>query len=418
MKSVPLFSLLCLGLGILPAQALEARLEKGAEGSYTLLVDGAPYVARGAGGESRLQLLKDCGANSIRTWGSEQTDLVIDEAARLGISVCAGLWIDHERHGVDYTDPVQFKTQVERHCRAVDRLKDKPALLMWAVGNEVETHSSNPRVYDVIEAVSAYIKRVDPKHPVMTVMAHAAPGPVGLIRSHCPSVDILGCNSYAGLTVLARHVRESGWTGPYMVTEWGANGNWEAAKTSWGAEVEPSSSAKAAMFRERHALLLADAGRCLGSYAFFWGQKQEATATWFNLFTEDGDRTESVDILSGLWGGKPPQPVAPSLGSLSINGLQAVPGVVVAPGAELQVEAAGAGEGTADWRLYQESQYKGSGGDRERAPERVDLVQVSSGRASLVFRAPTAPGAYRLYLYLRRGGAAGTANIPFLVKAP
>jgi hypothetical protein len=416
MKFFPLFSLLCLG--VLGAQAHEAHLQKAADGSFSLIVDGASYVARGAGGESQVQLLKDCGANSIRTWGTEQTDLVIDEAARLGLSVCAGLWIDHERHGVDYTDPAQFKAQVERHCRAVDRLKDKPALLMWAVGNEVETHSSNPRVYDVIEAVAAYIKKVDPKHPVMTVMAHAAPGPVGLIRSHCPSVDILGCNSYAGLTVLARHVRESGWTGPYMVTEWGSNGSWEVSKTTWGAEVEPGSSVKAAMFRERHALLLADSGHCLGSYAFFWGQKQETTATWFNLFTEDGERTEAIGVLAGLWGGRVPEPAAPTLSSLTLNGRPGLPGVVVAPGAELHAEGLGAGEGEADWRLYRESEHKGLGGDRELRPERVELGPVTVSGAVLGFRAPSAPGAYRLYLYLRRGGAAGTANIPFLVKVP
>lgn len=416
MKFLPLFSLLCLSA--LGAVAHEASVRKNSDGSFALEVDGAPYVAKGAGGEARLQLLKDCGANSIRTWGTEQTDLVIDEAARLGISVCAGLWIDHERHGVDYTDPAQFQAQVERHCRAVDRLKDKPALLMWAVGNEVETHSSNPRVYDVIEAVAAYIRKVDPKHPVMTVMAHATPGPVKLIRERCPSVEILGCNSYAGLSVLARHVREAGWTGPYMVTEWGNDGNWEVPKTSFGAEVEPSSSAKAMMFRERHALLQADSGRCLGSYAFFWGQKQETTATWFNLFTEDGERTEAIGVLAALWGGPAPEPAAPRLEGLTLNGLPGLPGVVVTAGEELCAEGAGAGAGEADWRLYQESQFKGLGGDRERRPERVALEGSVAKGASLVFRAPATPGAYRLYLYLRKGGAAGTANIPFLVKAP
>ncbi len=37
-------------------------------------------------GGSRLDLLAAAGANSVRTWGHEQTEKIIDEAGRLGLT--------------------------------------------------------------------------------------------------------------------------------------------------------------------------------------------------------------------------------------------------------------------------------------------------------------------------------------------
>ena len=322
------------------AQPVPVTVHATPSGQFELLRSGEPYFVRGAGGVSRLDRLALAAGNSVRTWGSEQTAAVIDEAQRLGLTVCAGLWIEHERRGFDYDDAAAVQAQIERHCRAVDQFKDKPALLLWGVGNEVESRASNPKVWDVIEAVAAYIKRVDPHHPVMTVLAHPTPAAVAEIKRCCPSVDILGCNSYAGLPVLARDVRACGWTGPYLVTEWGNDGSWEVPKTTWGAEIEPTSTAKAIQRAQRYALIRADTARCLGSYAFFWGQKQETTPTWFNLFTADGRAEESVAVLESLWSGRPPAVSAPRIGALQLNGAAAAASVQAAPGATIRAECA------------------------------------------------------------------------------
>ena len=69
-----------------------------------------------------------------------------------------------------------------------------------------------------------------------------------------------------------------------MVTEWGTIGWWEVGKTDWGTPVEIHSSDKAEIFRRGYQEILAPLrGQVLGSYAFYWGQKQERTPTWFGM---------------------------------------------------------------------------------------------------------------------------------------
>jgi len=408
------------------ARPAHVELRETAPDRYELRRDGAPYFVRGAGGVSRLDRLAACGANSLRTWGTEQTVQVLDEAGRLGLTVCAGLWVDHERHGFNYDDPAAVRAQIEKHCRDVDRFKDHPALLLWSVGNEVEIAGGNPKVWDVIEAVAAHIKKVDPHHPVMTVTAHISATAVAAIKERCPSIDLIGCNCYAGIAVIAQDVRAAGWERPYLIAEWGNDGNWEVPKLPWGAELEPTSTEKAAQRAARYAYILADPGRCLGGYAFYWGQKQEITPTWFNLFTEDGGETESVATLAALWRGQPAAPAgfAPQIAPPRLDGRLATEAVTVRAGAALtcvvpllRADPAGL---RVSWELLPESAHKGSGGDAELRPAALPAADaqdfLDTREARLAFAAPAQPGAYRLFVQVRgAGGSAATANFPFFV---
>ncbi len=176
----------------------------------TLLVRAdEPYFIRGVGGTERLEELASIGGNSIRTWGPPEKAF-LDAAHASGLSVCVGLWIEHERHGFDYDDAEAVAAQIARHCASIDRLKDHPAVLMWGIGNEVELNYTNRRVWDVIEAVAAHAKRVDPHHPTMTVLAHVPVEAVSEVMTRCPSIDILGINSYGGLGVVLSCF-EGGW---------------------------------------------------------------------------------------------------------------------------------------------------------------------------------------------------------------
>lgn len=397
----------------IPVELVEAH------GVHTLLRDGEPYFIKGAGGSHDMEKLAGIGANSLRTWGDNKK-AVLDRAHALGLSVCVGLWIEHERHGFDYSDDAAVARQIERHKRTIETFKDHPAVLLWGIGNEVELKSTNPRVWDVIEAVAAHAKEVDPHHPTMTVIAQAPAYVVAEILKRCPSIDILGCNSYGGISILGREVREAGWTGPYIVAEWGNDGNWEVDKTAWGAEIEPTSTEKAAQRAARYGLIAGDRERCLGGYAFHWGWKQETTPTWFNLFTQDGRATESVGLLEFLWSGSYPDQLAPRVANLTLNGKAPEDNVQVDPGEALSADfliTRADSPVAVHWDLLPESSDKGYGGDAEERPEPVHFTGDRHSLTHLEFTAPEQGGAYRLFLYVHgKGGTVATANFPFRVK--
>ena len=392
---------------------------KETDGIAYLLRAEEPYFIKGAGGNHDLERLAAIGGNSIRTWGLTDEG-ILDEAHRHGLTVCAGLWIEHERHGFDYGDKAAVAEQIRRHKETVDRFKDHPAILLWGIGNEVELEASDPRVWDVVEAVAAYIKEVDPHHPTMTVTAHVEGAVVEEILRRCPSIDILGSNSYGGIGILAEAIEESNWKGPHIVTEWGNDGAWEVDRTAWGAEIEPTSTEKAGDFALRYSAISGER-RCLGGYAFHWGYKQETTPTWFNIFLEDGSATEIVEVLQYLWTGKFPEVLAPRIAAMRINGEEAASSLKLSPGkkavADFILTRASPVEVRVHWELLRESEDKGVGGDPEERPASVHFDTVGASATHLEFTVPEKSGPYRLFLYVRGdGGTAATANFPFYVK--
>ena len=164
----------------------------------------------------------------------------------------------------------------------------------------------------------------------MTVIAEAGGRKISQFLSLCPDVDVLGINSYAGLPSLPRRLAELGMDRPYVITEFGPQGPWEVGKTRWGAPIEPTSTEKAkAYLAEYTTSISGQAGRCLGSYAFLWGHKQEATATWFGMFLPSGERLGAVDAMTLAWTGKSPANRAPEIKEVATEAREAE----VSPGA-------------------------------------------------------------------------------------
>src|SRR5206468_2619733 len=152
------------------------------------------------------------------------------------------------------------------------------------------------------------------------------------IHRLCPAIDVIGVNSYGGGPTLAKRYREAGGTKPFLFTEFGPPGVWESPKTTWGAPLELTSTAKADFYRKTYeSSVLAEKDKlCLGSYAFLWGAKQEATATWFGMLLPDGSRTAAVDTLTELWSGRALPNRCPQIESIQIVGASEVaPGAVV-----------------------------------------------------------------------------------------
>jgi hypothetical protein len=242
---------------------------------------------------------------------------------------------------------------------------------------------------------------------------------------HAPSIELLGLNSYAGLPVVRRDMEASKFKGPFMVTEWGPNGHWEVALTSWGRPIEQSSAEKARTYVERWRQIEAWQDRCLGSYVFIWGQKQERTPTWYGLFVEErpelglaGEATAQLDALTSIWAGREGTS-APEVWGVLLAGKKPEDNLIVKSGQQLTAQALVAPAGLSGlrfvWELLSEPTQLGQAGGYEPRPPAVsEGLQPDGPRATL--RAP-APGEYRLFVYALGGqGYVGTANFPFKVE--
>ena len=388
---------------------------------YKLLRNGEHYYVNGAGGDSYLKELADIGGNSIRTWSTGNGLAVLDSAHKYGLTVCMGLWVNHERHGFDYNDEYSIKAQLKGFEDAIIKMRDHPALLMWAIGNEVDLFYTNFKVWNAVEDIAAMIKRLDPNHPTMTVTAGIDVAEVAMIKEFCPSIDILGINTYGGISSLASQVRKYGWKKPYMVTEWGPYGHWESPTVSWGESIEANSSEKAKMRKDSYIHILEDKKLCIGSYSFLWGYKQEVTPTWYGIFTKDGRGTESVDILNSYWAKNPNKNKAPLLNSFLLNGKTKYESIKVGKRKEcfftLDVSDFENDSLTFIYELMQESTDKKAGGDFEASMDTLNYTVVNQSKHSIKIKAPSRSGAYRFYVYVSdKNKNVATANIPFYVK--
>jgi len=418
-KTLVLLCFAFAGLGSLFAQPIPVELRQTPEG-WQMFRGGEPYYIRGGGGTGDLELLVASGGNSIRTWSAADARPILDQAHSLGISVMVGLWMGQERQGFDYSDPYAVEDQLRAFRDDVRELKDHPAVLLWGVGNEVDLFYTDFNVWDAVEKICAMIHEEDPLHPTCVVTAGIDVAEIQLIRERAPSVDMLGFNTYGDLPRVPRLVDRYGYTGPYLITEWGTDGHWEVPKTDWGVPVELTGTQKATLYAERYRnAIAADSAQCLGSYAFLWSQKQETTPTWYGVFLEDGSPTASIDALADSWG-MPPTNRAPVIETYTLQNRDPYSSLRLAPGEAVSIQLVakdpGSGPLRIRWELLPESQDIKAGGDRESRPTAVPLSINGDLESGFSFRAPRAKGSFRLFVYLYEdGGRAVAANYPFLV---
>ena len=393
---------------------------------YQLFVDGQPFYIKGAGLEfGNQEKLAQHGGNSFRTWrtenGQDSGRQVLDRALKNGLFVTMGLEIARERHGFNYDDPAAVARQLADVKAEVLKYKDHPALLLWGIGNELNLNAKNPKVWDAVNEISKMIHQVDPNHPTMTMLAGIGRDTVGFIRSRAPDLDLLGIQMYADIVNLPRYLKETGWTGPYVVTEWGATGHWEVGKTQWDAPIENDSTVKADFYLKRfQAAVQSDQRQCLGSYVFLWGQKQERTPTWYGVFLESGEETAAVDVMHYLWNGVYPANRSPRLDGAWLEGKTARQNVRLKPGqtctAKVEVRDEDNDPVTYRWELLEESTDLKTGGDAESKPKTHTGLIADPNQKQITLKAPARPGAYRLFVYAFDGqGHAAHANIPFQV---
>lgn len=404
----------------------KSSIRKG-ESGYELLVNGEPFFIQGAGLEfGSIPKLAEHGANSFRTWrtdnGQRSGKEVLDEAQEYGLKVTMGIDVGRERLGFDYDDEAAVKAQLERIRREVIALKDHPALIIWGIGNELNHEAENPKVWDAVNEISKMIHQVDPNHLTTTSLAGMNKEFVHHIMERAPDLDILSVQMYAEVEILPRLLKESGWTGPLMVTEWGATGYWEVGTTAWGAPIENNSSLKADFYMSRYRNAIASQKeQVIGSYVFLWGQKQERTPTWFGMFMPDGKETESIDMMHYVWNNSWPENRSPRINDFTLESKKASDNIRLSAGkkyqARIDVTDPDSDTLTYRWEIMKESNTNATGGDAEQVPEVIPGLIASGQTSNVEFKSPSEAGAYRLFIYVDdNNDHTAHANIPFYVE--
>ena len=386
-------------------------------GNWQLQRDGKRYYVKGAGGGGSLKLLAAAGANSNRSWGvNDETRARLDEAHENGLTMAVGIWLAHERHGFDYSDEDALAKQTDKTIAYVKSFKDHPAVLVWGIGNEMEGSGDNAAIFQQIEKLAALVKKEDPNHPVMTVIAGARGRKVEMLHKHCPSIDIVGINAYGEAKSVPQEYRKLGGTKPYIMTEFGPTGTWQCPKNSLGAVIELTSGQKAEEYKASSAEFAKDTELCLGSYAFTWGNKQEGTATWFGMLLPDGKRTAAVDTMTEIWSGKPPANRCPVIEEFKL-----ISPLNVTGGNQVRVNlVASDPEGDSlnvRWAVTGEAESYSTGGDKQESPPEYKESVVKSDLEGATIKVPNISGTVRIYAYVDDGDQGGAATASLTIGA-
>ena len=409
---------LAIGCGPTAAAPVKVELTRTGE-TWELQRDGKPFFVKGAGGTNRLNLLAAAGANSVRTWGAENLEPLLDEAHKNGLTVTVGIWLRHEGDkGFSYDKPAMLKEQLDLVRKAVLRYKDHPAVLMWGIGNEMEGYADGdkPSIWKHVNEAAKLAKSLDANHPVMTVIVELGGKRIPSVNQYCPDVDIVGINSYAGAASIATRYAALNPTKPYIITEFGTPGFWEVGKTSWGAPLEPTSNEKADSYRRAYLGSVHQKPLSLGSYAFLWGNKQERTATWFGMFLPDGTKVNAVDTMTELWSGQPPRSSCPVIKELKAEGT-----TQLKPSQTLKIQLAANDPAQRPLRVRwvvqpEQTRTLTAGKEESRLPE-LQFAIIRSDERGCEISAPREAGGYRVFAYVYNSAGASVGNIPFYVSS-
>lgn len=397
------------------------------DGKFHLMVDGVDTYIKGVGGTNRLDIAAANGANAFRTWGGSVESVKRDlaRAKELNMYVMQGIGLPKD--SAQYTNE-EFKAKTRASVKSLaEALKDDPNLLVWGIGNEIELGTANtPEAWKFVNELAQLIKSIDSRHLVSTVISHNAKA-LNLIAENAPDLDVVGINSYGAIPQLEKMVADSKWKGAYIVTEWGPTGWWETTKTAWGAPIEQTSEEKRIIYEQRYNDYIKNSPRCLGSFVFLWGQKQERTPTWFSMFVENsitglplkGEKTPMVEAMEQVWTGSEPEQTAPVVHGIFINNTKPADNIYVKAGVkfEAKVDATDRGGNTMSyvWEILKEATKTATGGAYEPRPDRIGEVQTTN--VNFLNTVISELGAYRLYVYVLDGtGFVSTANAPFMVQ--
>ena len=116
LATLVVFLVACSWLKVTEAQQTPTRVEirQTEAGDWQLLRNGKPFYINGAGCDGPSGDLASAGANSIRGWHiTSATRGLLDEAHENGLAMTVGIWLNHERHGMNYQDYDAVTKQID-----------------------------------------------------------------------------------------------------------------------------------------------------------------------------------------------------------------------------------------------------------------------------------------------------------------
>lgn len=397
---------------------------KNSNGTYQLMRNGEPFYIKGASGNYYFDELAHAGANTIRLYDTVNLKQNLDRAHQLGLAVIVDIPIPQYVRGKSvYRDKNNRDAVYKKVQQLVENHKKHPALLIWNLGNELNypLGLGGHHFIKFFNKLVAMVHETDPEHPVSTSVTAITKKEVISIRLNSPDLDILNFNVFGDLRNVEAELSKLSILGknfPFIISEWGINGYWEEKHTAWFAPVEPTAAKKAELFKERSMYLKNYTGRCLGSLAFYWGQKQEKTHTWFGVFDEEGRKSESYYALEEIWKGHTASQKFASINYMLLNGKGALDNIMVTPGniseATVYFKQNQENPITVEWEILPESWFTNRWRIQEK-PCGLNSLIISSTKNSVLFNNPNQDGPYRIFVKIYNETEFTTTNTPFYV---
>lgn len=393
-------------------------------GTYTLYKNGKPYHVKGAAGYSNFNTLKNIGGNTIRIWDTTHLARILDSAQVNNLSVIVGLPIANSDYPALYNDSIKVATQFKAFKSIINRFKNNPAILMWCIGNELDFPYKRTynNFYKAFNELTNMIRKDDPEHPITTSVLNFNKKYIFNIKTRC-DIDLISFNIFSRIASLRSELKQVAlfWNGPYMLTEWGIDGPWDGTEqTAWGAYIENTSNKKAEFYLNRYKKdMPTEDPRFLGSFVFFWGNKQEGTPTWFSMFDENNLKSEAVDVMQYLWTGKHGTHPFPQIKYMLLNEKGARDNIILSANSKSSAEVLMLNKNgikSINWQIFKEDWYKKKNLNSTRKLKPLENLIKENQSLKIDFTAPKEEGPYRIFATIYdENGHFATCNTPFYV---
>lgn len=388
--------------------------------TFQLIRNNVPYQIKGAVGNETMELIKELGGNSIRTYTLENADAILKKADSLQISVTLGIWLQHIDY-FDYSDKLQKERKLRQIKRFVLRYKNSPALLMWCIGNEFQM-SRNPNIeaWKFVNEISKMIHEIDPNHPTTTAIAGYPRKHLPIINLYCNDLDLLSFNKFGEIKSIQEKMQHPiwGYNGPYLLSELGSTGFWDSyLENKWGMPTEEYDLEKALCIKKLFTEYRLEP-KIIGSYIFYWGQKQEYTPTWLNLFGKNGEQTAMLEEVYFQWSGKRFENSLPIITKLQFTEKNLYYSHLKPETTyELSFEILNDSKQKLNFEieLLPESRMKKDIHGVELKPESIPF-EYTLLQNKIIFKTPQREGKMRLFLFVKNEfNAISSANIAFYI---